>query len=113
MEYNVKGEWLVDFQKARFENKNHGHSHGHGGCHANQKEEIQMINVPLLGRIQCVRDLQGMCQLAFIYWYWIYGCYSTYFVVLIPQYNEGRISLLFLLSKYPFLTLNFLVTLNE
>ncbi|KAL8612724.1 hypothetical protein ACOMHN_025375 [Nucella lapillus] len=50
-------------------------------------------SLPLIGRVHIVNDLSGMVQVGFVLAYWVYGTFTTLFIVLLPQYHDGRIPL--------------------
>ncbi|RUS88583.1 hypothetical protein EGW08_003683 [Elysia chlorotica] len=50
------------------------------------------IKVPLLGRIHFVQDSQGRLFASCVLAYWVYGTFSTLFIILIPAYNDNTIS---------------------
>ncbi len=62
--------------------------------------DTSMLRIPLLGRIHYVYNLQGFMQIGFIFFYWIYGTFTTMFVVLIPMYNDGVVPLWVVLCKF-------------
>ena len=107
----------------------HGHGHGHGGNFTNylgpkmawnatnlddydDEEEkvypkpvgdfstrINFINVPILGRLQFLNDSRGIMQVSFIVFYWIYGMWFNYIILLLPHYRENHISLIPLIGE--------------
>ncbi|KAL8577775.1 hypothetical protein ACOMHN_001644 [Nucella lapillus] len=50
-----------------------------------------MVTVPFIGRLHLVRDSGGVLQVAFVLAYWMYGSFTTLFIILLPQYHDGRI----------------------
>jgi len=60
-----------------------------------------------------VRDILGYIQASIIVLYWVYGNWSTFTVILLPRYYDGRMPigmlicayLLFVLVHYLFATL--------
>lgn len=65
-----------------------------------QSEKIFVINIPGLIRLQTVRDTKGLCAAGFILFYWIYGSWSIFTLLLLPHYEDGHISFFPLLCKY-------------
>ncbi|XP_046549035.1 palmitoyltransferase ZDHHC21-like isoform X1 [Haliotis rubra] len=57
---------------------------------------VSTIRCPVLGRIHFVRDPKGIMQLMCVLFYWVYGTFSSLFIILIPRYAEGYISGIFL-----------------
>ncbi|WAR23166.1 ZDH21-like protein [Mya arenaria] len=53
------------------------------------QENTNTINIPLLGHIHFVRDKNGIMMLSCIVAYWVYGVWSSYYVVLNPHYVDG------------------------
>ncbi|KAL4237054.1 Palmitoyltransferase zdhhc21 [Mactra antiquata] len=54
------------------------------------------VHIPLIGSIVFVRDKQGIMMLSGILAYWIYGVWSSYYVILQPHYEAGHIKAWFL-----------------
>ncbi|ESO92926.1 hypothetical protein LOTGIDRAFT_175635 [Lottia gigantea] len=70
-----------------------------------QNDSYKYINVPIIGRVRCIKDKNGMISLLCVYLYWLYGTFTTLFIVLIPAYNDGLISSILI---YFFLAIAFL-----
>ena len=49
-------------------------------------------SLALIGRIRFVNDIFGIAQVAFVLLYWIYGTFTSLFLMLLPQYYDGTIS---------------------
>ena len=56
--------------------------------------------LPIFGRIRFLTDLQGLFFWSIVVVYWIMGNYSTWFCILIPQYNDGNLSCAWLIGLY-------------
>lgn len=65
-------------------------------------KDTSMLKVPFIGRVHYVYDIQGFMQIGFIFFYWIYGSFTSLFVVLLPMYNDGKVPLPLLLRKFVF-----------
>jgi hypothetical protein len=63
-------------------------------------DRIIIRRCPLIGRLHFVWDFQGFVQMNIIVLYWAYNITMTSNIVLIPNYHEGKISLVFILSKF-------------
>ena len=68
-------------------------------------EAIHNRHLPFIGRIRFVRDTAGIIQFSVIVAYWIYGTFSTLFVILLPQYHDSNISVFILACKLYFIKL--------
>lgn len=55
---------------------------------------VWLFTLPFLGRLRLVKDKMGMFQASCVFLYWLYGNFATWNVVLIPQYSEGRLSVI-------------------
>ena len=53
--------------------------------------QTSMTMLPFIGRIHFVRELQGILQVSVTALYWVYGMFSTYFVILGPHYVDGQV----------------------
>ncbi|XP_005096081.1 probable palmitoyltransferase ZDHHC21 [Aplysia californica] len=51
------------------------------------------ITLPLWGRLHFVRDSQGQLFVSGVVAYWMFGTFSTIFVLLHPAYEDGHVSL--------------------
>ena len=78
----------------------------HGKVHINMppltgehSDRILLLNVPLLGRLQLVKNRQGALSLSFIVFYWVYGNWSTWTLILLPQFKEGHVAKLLMFCK--------------
>lgn len=49
-------------------------------------------NIPLFGEIQFVRDKDGILLLLAIVAYWVYGIWSSYYVIIEPHWRDGYIA---------------------
>ena len=47
--------------------------------------------VPCLGRLHIVQDRNGAMMLLGIVVYWIYGMWSSYYVIIMPHYKDGYV----------------------
>ena len=47
-----------------------------------------------------MKDIYGSIQISIIVAYWMYGNFTTYTIVLLPQYYDGNVSAIFLSSEY-------------
>ncbi|XP_071119608.1 uncharacterized protein [Haliotis cracherodii] len=56
---------------------------------------VSTMRCPLLGRIHFVRDPKGIMQLLCVFIYWLYGTFSSLFIIILPRYAEGYISGIF------------------
>ncbi|XP_046326358.1 palmitoyltransferase ZDHHC21-like isoform X2 [Haliotis rufescens] len=56
---------------------------------------VSTMRCPLLGRIHFVRDPKGIMQLLCVFFYWLYGTFSSLFIIILPRYAEGYISGIF------------------
>ena len=63
-------------------------------------ESIMVQTLPLIGRVHIVNDRDGMIQISFVLLYWVYGTFCTLYIILLPQYNDGRIPSSVIISKY-------------
>ena len=63
-------------------------------------ESIMVQTLPLIGRVHIVNDRDGMIQISFVLLYWVYGTFCTLYIILLPQYNDGRIPSSVVISKY-------------
>ena len=63
-------------------------------------ESANYIRLPVLGRVRFLRDRDGISMLLCIVAYWIYGMWSSYYVILEPHYADGHIYTFFLYCKY-------------
>ncbi|XP_064626626.1 palmitoyltransferase ZDHHC21-like [Lineus longissimus] len=59
-------------------------------------DRIVIQRCPLIGRLHFVWDIQGFIQMSIIIFYWAYNTAMTMNIVLIPNYHEGKISLVFI-----------------
>lgn len=59
-----------------------------------------VFNFPVVGRVQIVKDLQGLVCSSIIVLYWIYGNWSTWLTILLPRYYDEHVSLALLVSKF-------------
>ncbi|KAK6179475.1 hypothetical protein SNE40_011826 [Patella caerulea] len=59
-------------------------------------DNYSYIKIPLLGRVRCIKDKNGMMCLLFVYIYWIYGTWASVYIVLLPAYNDGHVSSFFI-----------------
>lgn len=50
------------------------------------------VKLPLLGHMHFVKDKNGILLLLVIVVYWIYGMWSSYYVVIQPHWQDGRIA---------------------
>ncbi|GFS02488.1 palmitoyltransferase [Elysia marginata] len=50
------------------------------------------INIPVIGRIHFVQDSEGRFFSSCVLAYWVYGTFSTLFIILNPAYNDATIS---------------------
>ncbi|XP_060577614.1 palmitoyltransferase ZDHHC21-like [Ruditapes philippinarum] len=57
----------------------------------NSESYPNAVNIPLYGEIQFVRDKDGMLLLSAIVAYWIYGIWSSYYVIIEPHWRDGLI----------------------
>ena len=57
------------------------------------KSEIypNAVKIPLYGEIQFVRDKDGLMLLSVIVAYWVYGVWSSYYVIIEPHWSDGLI----------------------
>ena len=62
-------------------------------------DNVLVINVPILGRLHILRNKVGLSYVGFIVWYWVYGTWSTLFVVLKPHYQDGHVSEIVIAGK--------------
>jgi len=53
--------------------------------------QTSLWNLPLLGRIHYVPEIQGSVLVAATYLYWLYNVSCTYALILIPHYYESHI----------------------
>ena len=60
---------------------------------------VWLFTLPLLGRLRIVKDKAGLIQASVVLFYWIYGNFTTWNVILLPQYYDGRMSVLLMLCK--------------
>ncbi|XP_074643781.1 palmitoyltransferase ZDHHC21-like [Tubulanus polymorphus] len=60
--------------------------------------------------IRCVNDVYGYMGIGTVIFYWVYNTYLTMNIVLIPNYNEQKISALFILI-YSFIAVGCIVSL--
>ena len=63
-------------------------------------DNIIVTKMPCLGRIHFVRDREGIMYLSLIVVYWVYGILSSYYCIIEPQYQDGRIPAVFVYCKY-------------
>jgi palmitoyltransferase len=52
---------------------------------------VWLCTLPLLGRIQVVKDIAGYIQSSIIVLYWVYGNWSTWLAILLPHYYDGQL----------------------
>lgn len=65
-------------------------------------ESITVTNLPFIGRIHIVNDKNGMMQLGFVLAYWVYGTCVSLFLILLPQYYDGQVSIAVVACEYIF-----------
>lgn len=58
------------------------------------------LKIPLLGEIQFVRDKDGILLLSAIVAYWVYGIWSSYYVIIEPHWRDGYIADWVVYCKY-------------
>ncbi|XP_076462420.1 palmitoyltransferase ZDHHC21-like [Babylonia areolata] len=58
---------------------------------AEPTDSSMAITLPMIGRVHFVKDRSGFLQVCFVFAYWVYGSFSTLYIILLPQYNDGRI----------------------
>lgn len=63
-------------------------------------EMIMVKKLPLLGRLHFVQDKAGILSVLFVLLYWVYGTFATLFIILLPMYNDHRVSGSFIVSEY-------------
>ena len=63
-------------------------------------DSIMVTTLPLIGRVHIVNDQGGMVQISFVFLYWVFGTFSTLYIILLPQYHDGRIPYSIIVSKY-------------
>ena len=56
--------------------------------------------LPLIGRVHIVNDACGLFQVGFVLVYWVYGTFSTLYIILLPQYNDARVPSWVVTSEY-------------
>ena len=56
--------------------------------------------LPLLGRIRIVKDPVGLSFALFIIFYWIYNVTCVYYLILLPRYYSGAVSVLLPISQF-------------
>lgn len=61
-------------------------------------DTVVVRTLPLIGRVHLVNDTNGILQLAFVFAYWVYGTFSTLYIILLPQYDDGNIPLSIVIS---------------
>ncbi|XP_060081967.1 palmitoyltransferase ZDHHC21-like [Ylistrum balloti] len=71
---------------------------------------ILIRRLPLLGRIHFVNDTMGILTLAFTTFYWIYGTCVGLFIILLPRYQDGQVSVIFIIG-YSFIAFSCIVAL--
>lgn len=57
-------------------------------------------NLPLVGRVQLLKDKEGLICSSIIVFYWVYGNYSTWMSILLPRYYDNQCPLIMLISEY-------------
>lgn len=62
-------------------------------------ENIAVKTLPLIGRVHFVKDTNGIMQVSLIFAYWVYGTFSTLFIILLPQYHDGRVPAFIIYSE--------------
>ena len=68
---------------------------------------LYIINLPIIGRIQFLKDKLGIQLISGIVAYWIYGVWSSYFVIIKPHYADGLIYDWYIYCKYNVIILVF------
>lgn len=58
---------------------------------ARSNESQNYFVFPIIGRIRFLRDKNGILLLMSIVAYWVYGMWSSYYVIIQPHYQDGRI----------------------
>ncbi|XP_076440552.1 palmitoyltransferase ZDHHC21-like [Babylonia areolata] len=71
---------------------------------------IVVRSLPFIGRIHIVNDVSGMIQLGCVLAYWVYGTLCTLYIILLPQYHDGRIPFALVLG-YMFISVMCLLAL--
>ena len=64
-----------------------------------QSEKVIVFRVPFFGNIQFLKHKQGIIQASVVLFYWIYGSWSIYTLVLKPHRLDGNVGNLSLLCK--------------
>ena len=73
----------------------------HSGKPSSDSSDSNMaLTLPMIGRVHIVNDSNGRMQLGFVFAYWVYGTFCTLFIVLLPQYEDGRIPYSIIVSKW-------------
>ncbi|CAL1528112.1 unnamed protein product [Lymnaea stagnalis] len=75
----------------------------------NNNNAKHSLKLPIFGRVQFVRDREGQMCAAIVLAYWTYGTFIPLFIILIPRYEDGLISLPVFLG---FLTVSVLCLLS-
>ncbi|KAH3697733.1 palmitoyltransferase ZDHHC21-like [Dreissena polymorpha] len=60
-------------------------------------DDTNTVRLPFIGRIHFVHDRTGVMLLSGIFAYWLYGMWSSYYVILEPHYQDGHVSLGFMI----------------
>ena len=78
-------------------------SHGSPGIHDRRPceftERVNVVRLPVFGRILFLKHTQGIIQASIVLFYWIYGSWSIMAMLLLPHYREDHISILPILCK--------------
>ncbi|KAK3591250.1 hypothetical protein CHS0354_010616 [Potamilus streckersoni] len=77
--------------------------------HAIHESRVIVKDLPLIGRVRILMDSHGLKALTFIIIYWIYGFFSTYFIILSPHWSEGRIPDV---AAYAYIVISFLCLIS-
>lgn len=59
-----------------------------------QSDKILVLNIPIYGKINIVKDRNGISFASFVVFYWVYGTWSLNSLVLMPHYKEGNVGII-------------------
>jgi len=66
-------------------------------------ETTNTVRLPVIGCLWFVNDRFGQYCLAGVYAYWIYGVWSSYYVILEPHHADGHVPTWFMWCKHTIL----------